>query len=94
MSKTEILNDLPRLSASERSQVFARLAELHETDLLGGSEPSPDERLALDKALAEFERDGDPGQPWRNVLERMIRAGGDSWKWPVTSDKSILDRRI
>ena len=75
MSKTEILNDLPRLSASERSQVFARLAELHEADLLGGCEPSPGERLALDTALAEFERDGDPGQPWRNVLQRINRAG-------------------
>lgn len=73
MSKSEILNDLPRLSASDRSHVFARLAELHEADLLSGCEPSPTERAALDAALAEFERDSDPGQPWRDVLRQIRR---------------------
>jgi hypothetical protein len=71
MSKAEILNDLPKLSPSERSQVFARLAELHEADLISGTEPIPAERQALDAALAEFERDHDPGQPWRDALQQV-----------------------
>jgi len=72
MSKIEILEELPRLSAGDRSQLFARLAELHEADLVSGDEPTPVERQALDEALAEFERDKSPGEPWRDVL-RQIR---------------------
>jgi hypothetical protein len=72
MSKAQILEELPKLSVSDRSQLFARLAELHEADLLDGS-PTPAERQALDEALAEFERDPSPGEPWREVF-RQIRA--------------------
>jgi hypothetical protein len=72
MSKAQIFEELPRLSASDRSQLFARLAELQETDLLDGSSPLPAERQALDEALAEFARDPNPGEPWRNVI-RQIR---------------------
>jgi hypothetical protein len=71
MSKAEILEELPRLSPSERSQLFARLAELHEADLVGSDEPTASERQALDEALTEFERDGDPGRPWREVLREL-----------------------
>jgi len=73
MSKAQILEELPKLSVSERSQLFARLAELHEADLLDGGSPTPAERQALDEALTEFERDPSPGQPWREVF-REIRA--------------------
>ena len=71
MSKAEILEELPKLSPRERSQLFARLAELHEADLVSGDEPTASERQVLDEALAEFERDGDPGRPWREVLRRL-----------------------
>ena len=30
----------------------------------------------VDEALAEFQRDGNPGKPWRDVLHR-IRSSGD-----------------
>jgi hypothetical protein len=73
MSKADILAELPKLTPGERSQLFARLAELHEADLIRGDEPSPAERQALDAALAEFERDRDPGQPWRGVLHEIRR---------------------
>jgi hypothetical protein len=74
MSKVEILDELPRLTARDRSQLFARLAELHEADLITGDEPSPAERQTLDAALAEFERDRNPGQPWRDVLRQVRQA--------------------
>jgi len=73
MSKAQILEELPRLSVSDRSQIFARLAELHEADLLAGGSPAPAEQQALDEALTGFERDPSPGDPWRNVF-REIRA--------------------
>jgi len=68
MSKAEILEELPKLSPSERSQLFARLAELHEADLVGGAEPTNVERQLLDEAFEEFTRDRDPGKPCREVL--------------------------
>jgi hypothetical protein len=72
MSKAQILEELPRLTAGDRSQLFTRLAELHEADLLNGA-PTPAERQALDEALADLERDPSPGEPWRDVF-RQIRS--------------------
>jgi len=67
----EILEELPKLSPSERSQLFARLSELHEADLVCGAEPSAAERQLLDEALEEFERDRDPGKSWGEVLAEI-----------------------
>lgn len=71
MSKAEILAELPKLRAEERTQVFERLCELQERDLLGGLGPTAEEAKLLDEALAEFERDGEHGEPWREVLHRL-----------------------
>jgi hypothetical protein len=71
MSKAEILSELPKLQPEERMQVFEKLCELQEDDLLRGVGPTAAERKLLDEALAEFERDGDPGVPWREVLRRV-----------------------
>lgn len=73
MSTAQILEELPRLTPSERSRVYAYLAEMHETDLLETSTPSLAERQALDAALSDFERDSTPGEPWREVF-REIRS--------------------
>jgi len=71
MSKAQILAELPTLTASDRSHLFARLAELHEADLLEMGALSPAERQALDEALVEFERDPSPGEPWRDVFRQL-----------------------
>ena len=71
MSKAEILAELPKLKAEERRQFFERLCELQERDLLQGHGPSPEEKTLLDQALAEFEHDGQRGEPWRDVLRRL-----------------------
>lgn len=71
MSKAEILAELPKLKAAERTQVFERLCELQERDLLQGHGPTPEEKRLLDQALAEFERDGQCGEPWRDVLHHL-----------------------
>jgi hypothetical protein len=76
MSKTEILAELPNLKADERRQVFERLCELEEQDLLHGVGPTNEEKRLLDEALAEFERDGHPGTPWREVLQKLRSGGG------------------
>ncbi len=71
MSKAEILAELPKLKAEERTQVFERLCELQERDLLQGVGPSPEEKRLLDEALSQFEREADPGRPWPEVLRRI-----------------------
>jgi hypothetical protein len=71
MSKAEILAELPKLRPEERDQVFQRLCELQEGDILEGNPPDFAERKLLDEALVEFQRDGDPGTPWRTVLQRL-----------------------
>lgn len=68
MSKAEILAELPKLNAQERAQVFRRLCELQEQELLQGAGPTEQEKRILDHALAEFERDGSAGTPWRQTL--------------------------
>ena len=40
-------------------------------DLLDGGSPTPAERQALNEALAEFERDPSPGEPWRKVFSEI-----------------------
>jgi hypothetical protein len=71
MSKADILAELPRLRTEEREQVLRRLCELQEEDIVRGPGPGAAEKRILDDALAEFERDGNPGTPWREVLQRL-----------------------
>jgi hypothetical protein len=71
MSKAEILAQLLNLNSEDRTQVFERLCELQEKDLMHGGGPTAIERKLLDDALAEFQREGDPGRPWREVLQSI-----------------------
>ena len=71
MGKTEIIAELPHMKPEERKQVFDRLCELQEVDLLRGAGPSPEEKKILDHALAEYLRDGQTGTPWREVMDRI-----------------------
>jgi hypothetical protein len=73
MGKAEIIAELPHLRAEERQQVLERLCELQEQDILSSAGPSDDEKRLLDRELTEFEKDGNGGRPWRDVL-REIRA--------------------
>ncbi len=68
MSNAEILAELPKLKAEERRQIYRRLCELQEQDLLNGAGPSEEEKKLLDAALAEYAKDHDRGRPWREVL--------------------------
>ena len=73
MSNAEILAQLSKLKAEERRQIYQRLCELQEQDLLNGTGPSEEEKKLLDAAPAEYEKDKDRGRPWREVL-RDLRA--------------------
>jgi hypothetical protein len=68
LSHRDILAELPMLKVEERRQIYQRLCELQEQDLLNGGGLGDEERKLLDYALAEYEKDHDRGRPWRDVL--------------------------
>lgn len=71
MSSAEIIAELVKLNAEERRQVYERLCQMQEEDLLRGAGPTDEEKRILDQALAEYEKDGDKGRPWRQVLGEL-----------------------
>jgi len=76
MSTAQIIAELAKLKPQERAEVFERLSELRESDLIAGLDgPTDEERRLLDEALAAFDRDGDPGIPWREAIRRIRAAG-------------------
>jgi hypothetical protein len=62
MSKAEILEQLPKLGPDERRQIFERLCELEERDLLNGVEPTPEEKAMLDRELEEYQSNPSAGK--------------------------------
>jgi len=74
MSKTEILDELPRLTKTERQEIRLRLAELDNEDWLDDEDPlTVQEKALLDARLAAYARDPDAGSTWEEV-EGRIRA--------------------
>ena len=70
MSKTEILAELPKLNAADRREIFDRLCEMEERDLLNGV-ATPEERALLDRELEEYPRNPDAGSTWDEVQARI-----------------------
>jgi len=74
MSKTEILEQLPKLTKTERQEIRLKLAELDGDDWIDGDDPlTADEKALLDARLAAYEKDPDAGSSWEEV-ESLIRA--------------------
>jgi len=71
MSKSEILQELPKLKAEERREIFERLCDMEELALLNGAEPSAEEKALLDRELEEYRRNPDAGSSWEEVKERL-----------------------
>jgi putative addiction module component len=74
MSKTEILEELPKLTKTERHEIRLRLAELDSDDWLDDEDPlTVQEKALLDARLAAYAKDPDAGSTWEEV-EGRIRA--------------------
>jgi hypothetical protein len=72
MSKTEILEELPKLTKRERQEIRLRLAELDSDDWLDDEDPLTDhEKALLDTRLAGYGSDSDAGSTWKEVEERI-----------------------
>jgi len=74
MSKTEILEELPKLTSEERHEIRLKLAELDGDGWLDDDDPLTNaEKALLDARLVAYEKDPDAGSSWDEV-ESRIRA--------------------
>jgi hypothetical protein len=74
MSKSEILQELPKLKAEERREIFERICEMEEMALLNGAEPSIEEKALLDRELETYGANPDDGSPWAEVEARLRKS--------------------
>jgi hypothetical protein len=73
MSKIEILQELPKLALEERREIFDRICELEENDLLKGSEPTAEEKTLLDRELEDYRQSPKAGSLWHEVEGRILK---------------------
>ena len=72
MSKTEILEELPKLTKTERQEIRLRLAELDSDDWLDDEEAlTVHEKALLDARLPAYAKDPDAGSTWEKVEGRI-----------------------
>ena len=71
MSKTEILEELTKLTKTERKEIRLRLAELDSDDWLDDEDPlTVQEKALLDARLAAYAKDPGAGSTWEEVESR------------------------
>ena len=70
MSKMEILAELPRLELADRREIFDRICEMEERDLLTGGATDVEKSL-LDRELEEYRRNPEAGSSWQEVEARI-----------------------
>ncbi|MGD0091800.1 MAG: addiction module protein [Planctomycetota bacterium] len=74
MSRAEIIEQLPKLSAEDRAAIRDKLDELDGNGWLDDDEPLTGEQKALlDARLEAYEKNPDAGSSWKEV-EARIRA--------------------
>jgi putative addiction module component (TIGR02574 family) len=68
MGKTEILAELPKLSAQERGEILEQLWRLEEA-----AGPTEREKTLLNEAQAAYDANPNAGAPWAEVEVRLRR---------------------
>jgi putative addiction module component (TIGR02574 family) len=72
MSKFEILEELPNLTAEDRQQIRRKLNEIDGDEWLDGDDPLTNaEKALLEVRLAAYEREPDAGSSWEEVEARI-----------------------
>ncbi|MFZ4116629.1 MAG: hypothetical protein ACOYK6_07925 [Chthoniobacterales bacterium] len=72
MSKTEILDLLPKLNTAERFEIFSFLWELEEKDFFSHQQPSVEEKQLLDEADMGYYANPLSVSPWQEVKSRIL----------------------
>ena len=74
MSKVEILEALPRLTAEDREEIRQKLNEIDGPEWLDKDDPlTDDEKALLEVRLAAYEKEPDAGSSWEDVESRIQR---------------------
>jgi putative addiction module component (TIGR02574 family) len=71
MSKAEILAELPKLELEARREIFDRICEIEERDLLQGGTPTGEEKALLDREWEEYRHNPKAGSTWNEVEARL-----------------------
>lgn len=72
MSKTEILEELPKLSREERQEIRLKLAELDGDVWLDEDDPlTEQQKTLLEERLAHMNQNPDASIPWDEAKERI-----------------------
>jgi putative addiction module component (TIGR02574 family) len=74
MSKKEILAELPKLELADRREIFDRICEIEEHELLNGGGTTVEEKALLDRELEEYRRNPEAGSPWNEVKARIRKS--------------------
>ena len=72
MSKMEILEELPKLQARDRREIFERICEIEENDLL--NEPTAEEKILLDRELQNFQKNPEADSSCAEVESRLRKS--------------------
>ena len=76
MSKTAILEELPKLTAEERQEIRLRMAELDGDDWLDDGELSQEEKRVIEERVADLERNPAASIPWAVAEARLTARFG------------------
>jgi putative addiction module component (TIGR02574 family) len=72
MSKAEILEELPKLTAEDRQEIRQKLNEIDGDAWLDAEDPLTDDAKAiLEVRLEAYEREPDAGSSWEKVEARI-----------------------
>jgi len=78
MSKTDILEELPKLTLEERHEIRLKLAELDGDGWLDDDDPLTQEQKALIESRIEaHEKNPEAAIPWEEVMARLNRRLGE-----------------
>lgn len=72
MSKTEILEELPKLNSKDRVEVFSFLCDLEEGMSTSTFFPLAQEKVILDKVLEDYIANPCAGSSWEDVRSRIF----------------------
>jgi len=61
---------LPKLKLADRREIFDRICEMEERDLLTGGATN-EEKALLDRELEEYRRNSEAGSGWQEVEARI-----------------------
>jgi putative addiction module component (TIGR02574 family) len=76
MSKSEILSELPNLSAEERREVLDKLLQLEGEGWLDAADLTDEERRLIENRLEAHRQNPDAAIPWEDVEAKLIARFG------------------